>query len=80
VVTNFDGEFRVILKALGTHWDPVVRDFSQRIGGTFRTPSDVQLTLGLRTTGIGQWRRFAEALAPVSLDLAPWVSYFGYEL
>jgi tetratricopeptide (TPR) repeat protein len=78
VVADFDTEIGIVLEALGIDWDPAVRDFSARIGGNFRTPSDVQLTRGLSDKGIGQWRRYSDALAPIAPFLAPWVSHFGY--
>ncbi len=79
MVADFDGVVGTVLTALGADWDPAVRDFAARIGGNFRTPSDVQLTRGLSDAGIGQWRRFATVLAPVAPVLAPWVDHFGYE-
>jgi hypothetical protein len=78
VVADFDIQIGSVLEALGIDWDPAVRDFAARIGGNFRTPSDVQLTRGLSDKGIGQWRRYADAMAPVAPVLAPWVSHFGY--
>jgi tetratricopeptide (TPR) repeat protein len=79
LVADFDGEVGKVLDAAGMDWDPAVRDFASRIGDSFRTPSDVQLTRGLSDAGIGQWRRFAPALAPVQPVLAPWVAHFGYD-
>jgi hypothetical protein len=79
LVRDFDAEVGAVLAFLGLDWDPAVRDFAARIGGRFRTPSDVQLTRGLTDSGIGQWCRYAVHLAPVLPVLAPWVERFGYE-
>lgn len=78
LVRDFDAELGAVLAFLGLDWDPAVRDFAARIGGRFRTPSDVQLTRGLTDSGIGQWRRYAAQLVPVQPVLAPWVEEFKY--
>jgi hypothetical protein len=78
LVGDFDGEVGSVLAALGLDWNPAVRDFAGRIGDSFRTPSDVQLTRGLSDAGIGQWRRYAAQLEPVAPVIAPWVHRFGY--
>lgn len=78
LVADFDAEVGAVLAALGLDWQPAVRDFAARIGGRFRTPSDVQLTRGLTDAGIGQWRHYRAGLAPVLPVLAPWAARFGY--
>ncbi|MGL4542688.1 MAG: sulfotransferase [Polymorphobacter sp.] len=79
LVRDFEGEIGAALAALGLGWDAATRNFAARIGVRFRTPSDIQLTRGLSDAGIGQWRRYADQLAPVMPVLAPWVSAFGYD-
>ena len=39
-----------------------------------RTP----VVRGLYNEGVGQWRRYADQMAPVQPLLAPWVERFGY--
>jgi tetratricopeptide (TPR) repeat protein len=78
IVENFDGEIRSILGFLDLDWDDSVRRFSERAALRPFTPSDPQLVRGLSSEGVGQWRRYRSALAPVSGILAPWVASYGY--
>lgn len=78
LIADFDGVVGNALGFLGLDWDDSVRDFGARAGVRFKTPSDVQLTRGLTSAGVGQWRRYAGALEPVAATLAPWVEQFGY--
>lgn len=45
---------------------------------TVATPSAHQLRAGLNRSGIGQWRSYAEQLAPAQAHLKPWVERLGY--
>jgi tetratricopeptide (TPR) repeat protein len=78
VVADFETELRRMLAFMGLDWADGVADFAGRAGHAIRTPSDLQLTRGLRADGIGQWHRFADQLAPVLPALEPWVERFGY--
>jgi tetratricopeptide (TPR) repeat protein len=78
VITDFDGEVGAILDFIGADWNPMVRDFADRVGGHIRTPSYSQLARGLNADGVGQWRRYERQMARVIDILEPWVGRFGY--
>jgi len=78
VVVNFDSELRRVLQFVGADWNPAVREFAKRARSHVRTPSDLQLTRGLSTAGLDQWRRYHAQMEPVLPILAKWVSHFGY--
>ena len=64
---------------IGLEWTDAFRSFdktAQRRG--VRTASATQVRRGLYDGG-GQWRRYAEQLAPVLPILAPWVERFGFD-
>ncbi len=79
VVEDFDGEIGRVLDFIGADWDSEVRNFAGRVGGQARTPSYGQLAGGLRTEGVGQWRRYQAQMEPVLPILAPWLERFGYD-
>jgi len=78
MVADFDAEARAALDFVGLDWDPAVRGFATRDSAVARTPSDPQLARGLNAEGVGQWRRYADQMAPVLDILEPWVRRFGY--
>ncbi len=78
VVTAFDEEVARVLKALGLPWSDAVRGFAARAAARLRTPSDLQLTGGLSSAGVGQWRRYATLMAPVRPIIDPWTVRWGY--
>ena len=43
-----------------------------------RSPSARQVQRPLYSEGVGQWRNYAEQLAPVQPILRPWVEKFDY--
>jgi hypothetical protein len=43
-----------------------------------RTPSAPQVRRGLYATGVGQWKRYADHLAPVMPTLERWAETLGY--
>ncbi len=74
LVADFDGTTRALCAFAGLPWSPALRDFaatarSRRV----RTASAAQVRQPL-FDGSGQWRRYAEYLAPVADVLAPWVA------
>ncbi len=78
LVADFESEARGVLNFLGLEWSPAVLDFAR--GPVLSiTPSAAQVAQGLNAEGVGQWRRYAEALAPVLPILEPWVRRLGYE-
>lgn len=70
---------RSLAEFLGLDWTPAMLAFAERPRPPdVQTPSAVQLAAGL-FDGSGQWRPYAEALAPVLPRLKPWIRKFGYE-
>ena len=76
LVHDFDRETKVICAFVGLAWTPAMADFAGRAGDV-ATPSAAQLARGLSTEGVGHWRRYRDALAPVMPILAPWIERFG---
>jgi tetratricopeptide (TPR) repeat protein len=79
LVHDFDDETRAICDFIGLGWTPAMVNFAGR-AGEIATPSAAQLARGLSTEGVGQWRRYRDALAPIMPILTPWVERFGYEV
>ncbi len=78
LVGDFDGATRAVCDFIGLGWSEDLRRFDA--GGTRRsiaTPSATQVARGLYDGG-GQWRRYADQLAPALPHLAPWIERFGY--
>jgi hypothetical protein len=44
----------------------------------FVTPSTAQLSRGLVTSAMAQWRHYASQLQPLLPVLKPWMEQFGY--
>jgi tetratricopeptide (TPR) repeat protein len=78
MVRNFAAEIQEALVFLGLEWDPAVERFAERLPVDAQTPSDVQLARGVNADGAGQWRRYAQHIAPVLPILEKWVTEFGY--
>jgi tetratricopeptide (TPR) repeat protein len=79
LVEAFDDEARAICAFIGVEWREEMRDFSETARRrTIRTPSARQVVLGLNADGVGRWRPYAPALAPILPILQPWVERFGY--
>ncbi|HEX4739476.1 MAG TPA: sulfotransferase [Allosphingosinicella sp.] len=79
LVEDFDGELGRILDFLGLEPSAGMADFAQAAGArTIRTPSAPQVRAGLNRRGLGRWRDYRDALAPVLPILAPWVERFDY--
>ena len=79
LVEDFDAQAKAVCAFLGLEWTEAMRDFAGRPKERdVATPSGPQLARGLNREGIGQWRRYADQLAPVMPALAPWVERFGY--
>ena len=79
VVAAFDEEVARVLTALGLPWSDAVRGFAARAAARPRTPSDLQLTGGLSSTGVGQWRRYAARMEAVRPIIDPWAVHWGYD-
>jgi tetratricopeptide (TPR) repeat protein len=79
VVENAELQLRAICEFLGLEWVPALADFASRAQARERaTPSTAQLVRGLNRAGIGHWRHYRAALAPILPILEPWVERFGY--
>lgn len=79
LLADFEGEVKAICGFIGLEWSEAMRDVAARAGDrAIATPSTAQLARGLNTEGVGQWRRYADQLAPVLPALAPWVERLGY--
>jgi tetratricopeptide (TPR) repeat protein len=80
IVEDFDREMSRICGFLGLAWSDALRSFSSRVRSSgVATPSASQLTLGLNSDGVGQWRRYARQLGPLAPLLQPWAERFGYD-
>jgi Flp pilus assembly protein TadD len=80
LIADFENEARGLCAFLDLPWNEGMRDFAAtaRSRGV-ATASGAQVARGLNASGIGEWRRYREQLAPVLPVLAPWVERFGYD-
>ena len=79
LVTAFEPTVRQFAAFIGLEWTEAFRAFNRTaLARGVRTASATQVRRGLYD-GRGQWRRYAEQLAPVLPILAPWVERFGFE-
>ena len=80
LVADFEARSREICAFAGLEWTPALADFAAASPAReTATPSASQVKRGLYGEGVGQWRRFREALAPVLPVLQPWIESFGYD-
>ncbi len=78
-VTDFETEARAICDFLGVPWNEDMTHFAAKAAQrTITTPSAIQVRRGIYRGGEGQWRRYADQLAPVLPALAPWIEPKGY--
>jgi len=79
MVQDFEGRVRAVCDFIGTEWSDTMREFDKHGPAIdLRSPSATQVRQPLYGEGQGQWRRYAEQLAPVMPILKPWVERFGY--
>ena len=79
LVADFEGETRQVCTFLGIEWDEAMREFAAAAAArTIATPSAAQVRRGLYQEGQGQWRPYAEQMAPVMPILEPWIGPKGY--
>lgn len=78
LVGDFEGEVRAMARFVGLEWTEAFRRFDKtaRHRGV-QTASATQVRRGLYD-GRGQWRRYADQLAPALPILQPWVERFGF--
>ncbi|HEX3917166.1 MAG TPA: sulfotransferase [Caulobacteraceae bacterium] len=80
LVADFDGQAGALCDFLGVPRTEALRDFAATAARRrVATPSSTQVGRGLYGEGVGQWRNYAEALAPALPILTRWVEKFGYE-
>jgi hypothetical protein len=79
MIADLQGETRRLCDFLGLTWSAAMEGFARTASTrSVNTPSGPQLARGLSTQGVGQWRRYRDALAPVLPKLEPWATRFGY--
>jgi tetratricopeptide (TPR) repeat protein len=79
LVTDFEPTVRAFADFIGLPWTDEFRRFDRTAKARgVSTASATQVRRGLYD-GRGQWRRYAEQLAPVLPILAPWVDALGFE-
>ena len=79
LIEDFERECRQICAFLGVEWNESMGDFAATASGrSIATPSAVQVRRGLYSEGVGQWRRYREALEPVLPILSPWIESLSY--
>ena len=80
LVADFEPKSREVCAFAGLEWTAGLADFAAASQAReVATPSARQIRRGLYGEGVGQWRRYREALAPVMPVLQPWIERFGYE-
>ncbi|MGH6877091.1 MAG: sulfotransferase family protein [Rhizomicrobium sp.] len=79
LVEDPEAGLRALCAFLGLQWNASMLRFAERSGlDAITTASASQIARGLNREGIGQWRRYAEFLAPVLPILEPSIERFGY--
>jgi hypothetical protein len=79
LVSDFEGTVRAMADFVGLEWTEAFRRFDRTAQSRgVQTASATQVRRGLYD-GRGQWRRYAEQLAPTLPILVPWVERFGFE-
>ena len=80
LVEDFERHMKAVCEFAGVPWTGEMHNFAGRPGArAIATPSAPQVSRGLNSEGIGQWRRYREQLAPILPILEPWVERFGYK-
>lgn len=79
LVADFEPTVTAFARFIGLEWTEAFRTFDRTAQSRgVRTASATQVRRGLYD-GRGQWRRYADQLAPALPILAPWVERFGFE-
>ena len=80
LVADLSGQLRAVCNFLGLDWDPALTEFAARAHAReHATPSTAQLVRGLDRSGIGHWRHYEAALAPILPTLQTWVERLHYD-
>ena len=79
LVANFETETQSLCEFLGIEYSGDMVNFADRAREKLvNTPSASQVSQGLYTRGVDQWRAYKDQIAPVIPRLAPWIAKFGY--
>lgn len=80
MIVDFDATVRAVCEFIGISWSADMREFRSSIEGNIdrNSQSKQQLSQGLYTGAVGQWRRFENELNPILPILQPWIERFGY--
>lgn len=80
LVGDFEGELRGLLSFLDLPWHDAILNYAEAARQRpIVTPSYDQVVKPLYSSSIDRWRNYADELAPVLPELAPFVEAFGYE-
>jgi hypothetical protein len=79
LIADFEAGLRRICAFIGLDFHPAMADIATTARArVVRTPSAPQVRAGLNARGLGRWRDYAAALAPVRPVLDPWAERLGY--
>jgi Flp pilus assembly protein TadD len=79
IVADFEGQIRAVCDFIGVPWNTDMHRFAETARTLdIRSPSAQQVQRGLYASGVEQWRRYSEQLAPVLPGLQRWIDCFGY--
>ncbi|MGD1089330.1 MAG: sulfotransferase [Verrucomicrobiota bacterium] len=81
IVGNLESEGRRMTDFLGLSWHPQQANYHETARKKFIfAPTYSEVTQPVYNRAIGRWKHYAEALAPIQEQLAPYCRAFGYEL
>lgn len=79
LVESFEVETKALCEFLRLEWRAEMADFVETAQRRdIQTPSAAQVRRGLYREGMGQWRRYAPAIADIAPILEPWIERFNY--
>jgi len=79
VVANLEMEGRKVTEFLGLTWHPAQAQYHETARRkVLYAPTYHDVTQPVYQRAVGRWERYAEALAPVQVRLAPYCRAFGY--
>ena len=79
LVADFEPRVRALCDFMGLEWRAGMGDFAQRVQHReHATPSTAQLSKGLSSSSVEQWRHYEAQLQPILPQLKPWLQRFGY--
>jgi hypothetical protein len=79
LVTNLESEGRRVTEFLGLSWHERQANFHEAARSKFVfSPTYNDVTKPIHGRAVGRWQNYAEALAPIEPQLAPYFRAFGY--